>query len=206
VKIWGSAALAKLPQFEKAIEALERECREFINWGGLDRGLVTFLATKFYSFHAGFQKQQQVQVSLGDSKVVKFVSKEQFAKIEKQGAVALSQRDRAALAGRPKPNNCEVCGQSGVPIFWDHDHTSGHFRGWICRDCNFALGFARDSVERLEKLIVYLKQPTTAPVLTAEFGPAHFGHISPLPLQARGKRRKRKRWRRRRIAREEAAG
>lgn len=40
----------------------------------------------------------------------------------------------------------------------DHDHVTGKVRGVLCHQCNKALGFARDSVEVLEQLIVYLKR------------------------------------------------
>lgn len=58
-------------------------------------------------------------------------------------------------AGRPKPEICEVCGGAGR-ICFDHDHATGKFRGWICSHCNVTLGFARDNVEVLQKLIEYL--------------------------------------------------
>ena len=39
----------------------------------------------------------------------------------------------------------------------DHDHKTGAFRGWLCHDCNKALGFFKDSVTLLESAIKYLK-------------------------------------------------
>lgn len=62
------------------------------------------------------------------------------------------------IAGRSKPKVCEVCGNS-KKICFDHDHATGHFRGWICGHCNTILGFARDKTELLYKLIDYLNQP-----------------------------------------------
>lgn len=61
------------------------------------------------------------------------------------------------VAGRTRPASCEVCG-SGGKIMFDHDHATGTFRGWICQHCNSTLGFARDRVEVLYKLISYLNQ------------------------------------------------
>lgn len=61
---------------------------------------------------------------------------------------------------RPEPLNCEGC---GVPFTsmrkgsqCDHDHATGLFRGWLCVNCNVALGYAKDSRVILQKLIDYL--------------------------------------------------
>lgn len=67
-------------------------------------------------------------------------------------------------AGRPKPENCEVCGRknegknSGKPLYFDHDHKTGAFRGWLCSKCNFILGQADDDPKILHSLILYLEQ------------------------------------------------
>jgi len=59
-------------------------------------------------------------------------------------------------AGRPKPKNCEVCGQARR-ICFDHCHLTGLFRGWICSHCNTILGLADDNAKLLEKLVAYLR-------------------------------------------------
>ena|SRR5271155_1871330 len=61
------------------------------------------------------------------------------------------------LAGRPRPDICEVCGGVGR-ICFDHDHATGNFRGWICSPCNTVLGLSEDNPERLLKLALYLEQ------------------------------------------------
>ena len=64
-------------------------------------------------------------------------------------------------AGRPRPNNCEICevvvGQRKGGICFDHDHATGKFRGWICANCNFILGHSHDNIEVLKKIIIYLE-------------------------------------------------
>lgn len=67
------------------------------------------------------------------------------------------------LAGRPRPSFCECCG--GPPnsrlskkLEYDHNHKTGKFRGWLCRNCNGALGMVKDEISRLEKLISYLQK------------------------------------------------
>lgn len=72
------------------------------------------------------------------------------------------QRDAetAFLAGRPRPDICDVCGSVGRIVF-DHCHSKGHFRGWVCHKCNVILGFAEDDTDRLRKLIAYLERTRT---------------------------------------------
>jgi len=57
---------------------------------------------------------------------------------------------------------CGVCGQHQTELkralTVDHDHKTGHVRGLLCDGCNGGLGFFRDSVERLEKAIRYLRE------------------------------------------------
>lgn len=65
------------------------------------------------------------------------------------------------LAGRPRPEVCDACGGPPDPnreLHFDHCHKNGHFRGWICRECNLALGNVRDDANRLLKLVAYLRR------------------------------------------------
>ncbi len=54
-------------------------------------------------------------------------------------------------------DNCAICGEH-KKMFYDHDHKTGKFRGWICCTCNFGIGHFKDSIEILEKAINYLKR------------------------------------------------
>lgn len=60
------------------------------------------------------------------------------------------------IAGRPRPDKCEICGRQGK-IFFDHDHATGNFRGWICHGCNIALGHTEDNPMILILLAKYLE-------------------------------------------------
>ena len=66
---------------------------------------------------------------------------------------------------RPKPEQCETCGALGKDftkgLYYDHDHKTNKFRGWICLRCNFILGLAKDNKETLQSLIEYLKKNET---------------------------------------------
>lgn len=60
---------------------------------------------------------------------------------------------------RPKPENCEVCGQPHSKIVLDHCHETGAFRGWLCDPCNVVLGLVKDNAERLDLLAAHLREP-----------------------------------------------
>jgi ribosomal protein S27AE len=62
-----------------------------------------------------------------------------------------------ALAGRPKSQFCELCGEAGNIVF-DHSHQSGRFRGWLCGKCNSALGFAKDDPLLLQRMADYVRR------------------------------------------------
>jgi hypothetical protein len=66
------------------------------------------------------------------------------------------RRIRDEMATRPRPEGCEICGNA--PAYFDHDHTSGAFRGWLCINCNTALGYAKDNPVVLRALADYLEQ------------------------------------------------
>lgn len=60
---------------------------------------------------------------------------------------------------RSMPEVCEVCGgvnPNGRRLSLDYDHVTGKFRGWLCANCNTALGHVHDDPERLIALIRYL--------------------------------------------------
>ena len=70
---------------------------------------------------------------------------------------------------RSKPLICECCDKptlkksknrkpATLALVLDHDHKTGKFRGWICHDCNSALGRAGDDLKGVENLIRYLQK------------------------------------------------
>lgn len=70
-------------------------------------------------------------------------------------ALAWTHRRREALAGRPRPEKCEICGKDGRIVF-DHCHERQRFRGWLCNRCNRVLGMVRDDIALLFRLAAYL--------------------------------------------------
>lgn len=61
-------------------------------------------------------------------------------------------------AGRPQPETCEICERKVKYLCFDHCHVAKEFRGWLCQQCNTALGMVRDSPEILRRLAAYLER------------------------------------------------
>lgn len=61
-----------------------------------------------------------------------------------------------------KPDRCEICSvlESDLKrkLAFDHCHTTGKFRGWLCITCNTGLGYARDDTKILQNMINYLNK------------------------------------------------
>lgn len=74
-----------------------------------------------------------------------------------KGGVSTQYKIKKVEEINPRPSNCEICGEMGV-ICYDHDHATGEFRGWVCSPCNCIMGFANDDIQKLEKIILYLKK------------------------------------------------
>jgi hypothetical protein len=51
---------------------------------------------------------------------------------------------------------CAICGGAEQTLSVDHDHVTGTVRGLLCRDCNLALGWLRDSAAVAMKAAQYL--------------------------------------------------
>ena len=62
----------------------------------------------------------------------------------------------ASPTGEQKSGPCEICQTPTERLYWDHDHGTGAFRGWLCRECNSGLGFFKDSAEVLLRAAGYL--------------------------------------------------
>lgn len=71
---------------------------------------------------------------------------------------AWRQRRQQQQSQRSKPGHCDICGDDKHRIVFDHCHQRGVFRGWICNQCNIALGCVRDDPNILRKLIAYLER------------------------------------------------
>lgn len=65
-------------------------------------------------------------------------------------------------ATRSCPESCECCGRpawlESKGLCFDHDHTTGAFRGWLCVQCNVGIGALGDDIAGAEKAVAYLKR------------------------------------------------
>lgn len=50
---------------------------------------------------------------------------------------------------------CEICG-AAIDLVADHNHTTGEFRGTLCRACNLAIGCFRECLQNLDRAKAYL--------------------------------------------------
>ena len=63
---------------------------------------------------------------------------------------------------RPRPVNCECCERPAGTraLCSDRDPATGIWRGWICFYCNTAIGKLGDSVEGVQRALLYLTRPS----------------------------------------------
>lgn len=63
---------------------------------------------------------------------------------------------------RPEPKRCELCSclpnGRGKTLHLDHDHRTGKFRGWLCSQCNTAIGSLGDCAAALRRAVRYLEK------------------------------------------------
>lgn len=57
----------------------------------------------------------------------------------------------------PEDGLCKLCGKHDAHLNMDHDHATGAFRGYLCRNCNMGLGKLGDTIEGLERALTYLR-------------------------------------------------
>lgn len=83
---------------------------------------------------------------------------------QKKRNLAFKERKRLQQEeemGRPRPLRCEICNDEGYgrkpSIVFDHCHSTGNPRGWLCDRCNKVLGLVKDKVSLLLELAIYLE-------------------------------------------------
>jgi hypothetical protein len=87
-------------------------------------------------------------------------ARKEFRKIQMRARrIGITPEELAAIEER-QDFSCAICQKRREPYYMhiDHCRKSGKVRSLLCRDCNLVLGNAHDSIEILERLIVYLKE------------------------------------------------
>lgn len=75
------------------------------------------------------------------------------------------------IPSRKEPVVCECCGVVGKRMHLDHCHTTNTFRGWLCFNCNSAIGKLGDDVAGVSRALTYLvKNQHTAQEITINVG------------------------------------
>lgn len=72
---------------------------------------------------------------------------------EQRGCCAICRQpgERPAVDTKRTPNAVDV-------LAIDHDHGTGNVRGLLCRSCNLALGYFKDSVATMQTAITYVTE------------------------------------------------
>jgi hypothetical protein len=56
-----------------------------------------------------------------------------------------------------RAGKCDACSRVAEPkLYVDHDHRTGQVRGFLCHQCNAALGLLDEDPSRMEALIKYM--------------------------------------------------
>jgi hypothetical protein len=63
--------------------------------------------------------------------------------------------DPATVTSPPLDGLCQLC-RKPKRLGIDHSHKTGRFRGWLCHNCNTAIGLLSEDVELMERAIAYL--------------------------------------------------
>lgn len=138
-------------------------------WRDANPGARAEEARKYRAKHPDSVAKIQKKYREKNIEKIRFDDKERQKRIRNSDPEAQKERtrrfaekkalEREALAGRPKPIVCEICGPLAIGrIVFDHCHTNGHFRGWICDRCNKVLGLMKDDQILLLGLAEYLKK------------------------------------------------
>jgi hypothetical protein len=76
-----------------------------------------------------------------------------------------SLKQSKKLAGNPLAppigTPCPICGNTKHKLCFDHDHHTKKHRGWLCPQCNRAIGQLGDNISGLMRAVKYLEQHET---------------------------------------------
>jgi len=76
------------------------------------------------------------------------------ANLRKRGGCTPEQKAKLIL---DQAGKCAICERQNVDLFVDHCHATDKVRAALCRNCNLALGHAKDNPANLRKMAAYLE-------------------------------------------------
>lgn len=79
-----------------------------------------------------------------------------FKRRNQRHKTTAQKAELAAAQGGP----CACCGTVGLKLVADHIHGTSHVRGLICYSCNTGIGKLGDTIEGVERALMYLKENT----------------------------------------------
>lgn len=139
-------------------------------WRRLNKDKVAAQARRYRAKHPGkvaVVKARYVAKNIDSIREKNRVAKRQQRSEDREGArqkwLQWDRRRKERMAGRPRPNCCELCGTKGTVVF-DHCHRTQRFRGWLCQRCNRVLGSVKEDAGLLRSLIAYLERHRNEPV------------------------------------------
>jgi hypothetical protein len=79
---------------------------------------------------------------------------------EEYDAMTLAQNGVCACCGEKPDGRIGGYGKGGsiAKLVVDHDHHTGEVKALLCADCNCALGYMKNSPERIKKLLIYAEK------------------------------------------------
>jgi len=75
--------------------------------------------------------------------------------LEQYESLRKSQNELCAICGHPET---KVQKGKRVSLCLDHNHSTGQIRAFLCGKCNSILGYSNEDVDRLFKIIEYIKK------------------------------------------------
>jgi len=92
---------------------------------------------------------------------LKMTPADRARRVEAQRRYKAKKKEFAECTGiiprKPENGQCAICDRIPDMLVLDHDHATGAFRGYLCRECNLGLGKLGDNLESILKVVAYLR-------------------------------------------------